>query len=131
MIKNRIVLLLLISASTVINSMHNKPFSQNQSLQKPLEFCKHALDEMNRRNISKADVTNVLSTTNLIKKQKHGRYCFTEQSDSSNPLQVILIMTQTKNIVVTAYGTHQDAQFPTIDQRFQGINNQKRKYEDR
>ena len=92
MIKNRIVLLLLISASTVINSMHNKPFSQNQSLQKPLEFCKHALDEMNRRNISKADVTNVLSTTNLIKKQKHGRYCFTEQSDSSNPLQVILII---------------------------------------
>ena len=71
MIKNKIMLLLLISASTGINCMHNKPFGQNQSLQNPLEFCKHALDEMGRRNITEDNVKSVLLSTNVIKKQNY------------------------------------------------------------
>jgi len=113
-----ILLFLFISTSTSIQSMNNQPFKSKYNLQKPLKFYNHVLQEMNRRNITKEDVVNVLCTTNLIQKQKHGRVLLKEQSNNSKSLQVILIMTQTKNIVETAFKQCRNSESSNLNQRF-------------
>jgi len=130
MIKNKMALFLLISISASIQSMHNKTLISSHSLEKPLEYCSHALREMSRRNITTQDVENVLSTSNQIQKQAYGRTLYSENDNRVDPLKIIVIMTQSKNVVVTAFRKHQNLQSLTLSQRFKEIKNNKRKFGD-
>ena len=108
MIKNTTLLfLLIVMFPASIQCMNNQSHSPFDNIHKPLVYCNHALNEMRMRNITTQDVENILFTNNHKQKQHHGRTLYFEKNNKINPLKIVIVMMQSKNVVVTAYRTNQ------------------------
>jgi len=97
---------------------------------KLLVYSDHALQEMNVRNITTRDVERVVFNCSQVIQQLDGRTVFIENDNKINPLNIVVTMLQSKNVVITAFRNnhHYQNYMPinlTLDQKFRNIKTKK------